>query len=189
MITIKMGTDEKEKTFHIHKGFLCHHSKYFCNALKPHWGEKDGSMTFPEDDPKVFWALHLWLHTRRLSDLPTDSSLNEMYLYKVWIFADLRVVWRYASASEISYLYANTVENASLRKFVIHDIVYAATSIDADWFKTNIKETDYPKEYLADLIAGLIVRSTDTPSQTQGNWSLVDMCEYHDHRDVYENQE
>jgi len=67
MIEVRVGEEDEERIFHVHKELLVQHSDFFAAALGGDWKERvDRSVKLPEDDPEQFDHFCCFLYTGQL---------------------------------------------------------------------------------------------------------------------------
>ena len=96
MITIIVGEENPDNTFHIPKALLCSRSKWFSRALEGA-GFAESALNvvrLPDDLPEAFEAFYYYVYYHRLSwrpleDYDTDGILEEIkWCFNAWIIGD-----------------------------------------------------------------------------------------------------
>lgn len=61
----------------------------------------------------------------------------------------------------------------------------------AEEWQTIVDECDLPAEFFGELVVSLMRHRSSPPrwANSKGEWSKVDMCQYHDHSNIYESEE
>ncbi|PSN66888.1 hypothetical protein BS50DRAFT_634349 [Corynespora cassiicola Philippines] len=165
MVTIIVGKDSEQRTFHVHEGLLKHHSAYFRAALKNEWEEGvTRTIKLPDDEPNIFAIYFSWLMIGKLYlDLDENGliPLSSWTLCKAFVFGDTRGSLefcnacidclcqkisqkRYIHMPKIKWIYSNTLPGSSLRKLMIHVPIANST-----W---DMRRFNLPAEFLLDLI-------------------------------------
>jgi hypothetical protein len=170
-----------------------------------------GVLSLPQDESDIFHAFHKWLYTRKLSDNLEDSELQFIDLFKIYVYGDLRVapglknaamdaiikrhfdIWASPDGLSVKYAYQNTVTTVAIRKWIVDFIVNTLDNSEerAKVWQTIVDECDLPAEFFGELVVSLIRHRSSPPrwANSKGQWSKVDMCEYHDHGNIYESEE
>ncbi|KAL2351619.1 hypothetical protein BJ546DRAFT_851670 [Cryomyces antarcticus] len=190
---VKVSVGEPPKLFHIHKGLLIHYSIYFRSAYNGNWAVSNESIHRLEDeDAEIFQMFYTWLYNgQRLHPPGEDFDFDKLplMLCGVWVFGDKRgVVGLKNTAMEsltstfeqvdnlpepstLCYIYDNTSESSSLRKFFVHLVAINAERQDfsiAAFLKDGKREDSLPVEFGYDLAIAL----AEVAAVEQPEWFL-----------------
>ncbi|KAF2642245.1 hypothetical protein P280DRAFT_260688 [Massarina eburnea CBS 473.64] len=76
IVTVKVGPDQHQQDFQIHKALLTHHSEYFRAALQGEWKEAEDRVVVLDDvEPDVFGIFATWLYTGKVPDINREREL------------------------------------------------------------------------------------------------------------------
>lgn len=166
-------------------------------------------LSLENKDLEAFQASISWLYTRRLSDAAEDSALTQMMLCRIWVLGDSRAIpglknaamdafarkllgnWVSPGRRVINFIYDNSVEDAAFRRFlvdfVVHTSGFTQTRILEERWKKTCK-AGLHAEFVADMMVSLLAHGRlAVPWKKEEPGALrIDICEYHDHADVYE---
>ncbi|TVY44557.1 hypothetical protein LOCC1_G003359 [Lachnellula occidentalis] len=164
MVTINVThAGEKGPTkFVVHREFICHYSPYFDAAFNGDFIEGQ-TQTLDLNDfwPTIFELFIDWIYTQNLCDL-RGKALAVRWMVPLWLAAEMFLVpelqnqtlelmntelcrlRKNPATDVIQYLYDNSTEECSLRRFIV------ATCHAS--FGVLEKDTEYPTEFLIDLI-------------------------------------
>lgn len=180
VVQVKVGP---EKTFVNHKGILCRSAAYFKAALEGEFKEsKDEVLELPEDDPVVFSHFELWLYTGNI--LESHESVEDIgwdILTKIYLFGDARGIPELQNeaidlyidknhaiheiaTNQLNFIYENTLENSPLRKLLVDIMTFRTNLSHPQWFREQVK-SDYPKQFLLDLVKSLYEKGAGTKSK------------------------
>lgn len=67
MVKLKVGVDNKQQCFSVHKGILCKRVPYFDRMFGASWKEgREGIASFPEDSIEAFDLLLEWIYSAQV---------------------------------------------------------------------------------------------------------------------------
>lgn len=173
-----------KQRFSVHKGLICHRSKFFNAAFNSSFSEAlNGIVELTEEEPEIFDIAHSWLYTNELtwSEGGKDVPCSCMQLTDLFVLADkldmpllcnkaidtLKSKFLKAACTPrvtlIDIAYTKTPENSPLRKFFVAMKTFNAK----DWASavTNNREEylKYP-EFLFDVSLALQKKITMSAS-------------------------
>lgn len=133
-----MVVGPEKQDFGIHKGLLCHYSKYFQAAFNSTFEEGvNGVVELPEEKPATFDIVYAWLYSQKLTQVyhGQDVTCNLTQISQVFVFADKydmpalcnaaldEIIRLYEDTNKVSpdlaYIYDSTPRDSQLRKVVL----------------------------------------------------------------------
>ncbi|KAE9962469.1 hypothetical protein BLS_000292 [Venturia inaequalis] len=205
MFIVKVGRGPAVKEFHVHKGLLCHYSKYFRGALKGGFQEREGIVALDQGSRGVFQIFVTWIYTKKLLTRGKTFNLRDggdaLLLCKIYVFADSRGVPMLKNAvtdllitsicehnvvpqTEVKYVYANTPEKDRFRALFV-DIFSRLNSLSSTVFFGDVARDMYPPEFLFDLCKATVGKeNAKKPDMSLSDWEKCNKCDYHDHTDI-----
>ncbi|KAK4953967.1 hypothetical protein LTR10_008571 [Elasticomyces elasticus] len=195
-VTFRVIIGAKQESFDLDRGTACFYSGYFEAALKKDSFKegKDGIVKLEEEDVTIFRHFVKWLYSGQLPITPVKGD-NFDVLCDLWLLGDRRNVpllqnqaldairdetVRTCSVPNrcIPKIYANTMEKAGLRCFVMH--IVALTMIP-----TNIagnRKAGWPEEAVWDVFGAVVhAQHSKLPALNGSGLAKIDMCVYHTH--------
>lgn len=202
---VKVGDDQPEQEFPVHKALLVRHSEYFAAALGKGWKEGKGRyVTLDCGVTEQFKAFCNFLYTGKIytmldenmaGELSSGQSCEWKALCDLWIFGEERLstsfkdavvdamIAKVISNEGVPNCYAPTIyqysaETSSVRRLLVHIGVW-------DISAGNLASTERPShpaavEYLYDLAVALD-QLKDTGRKGRGPYATSDTCAYHEH--------
>lgn len=198
IIQIKVGTGNTE-TFEVYKGVLKFYSGYFraaiANIEAGRFAEaEDGVITLAEEEPRLFAVFKGWLFGRKLHDSLGAMPVVPTTLCELWCFGDRRQIpllqneaitalhrWivetNMCPTAQLEYIYTNTCEDSSLRRFVIFS---SAARVSSAVNMKKLEDRRCSRESLLDLVACLYSRPKYLSKE---EYSEMELCEWHIHNE------
>lgn len=189
-----------KQRFSVHKGLICHKSKFFSAAFNSSFSEAvNGIVELVEEEPEIFDIAHAWLYTneltwseggkdvpclvRQLSDLFVLADKLDMPLLCNKAIDGLKSKFLETeympSVTLINTAYTKTPESSPLRKLY----VAVMTFDDRQWLVRATKHREgflkYP-EFLIDIAGALQKQITRRPTSLANAPFLKD-CSFHQH--------
>lgn len=180
--------------FHIHKGLLCHHSKYFRAAFGGLFSEAaTGVVHLPDNTPETFDNVRAWLYSNQLTTNRDgeDRSCNNGELVDVFIFGDKYDMPKLCNKANDqllhnfmdkpskslppSRIYANTPPGSPLRKLIVTTYVRNPGSL-RKFYEQNSSIFLACPEFLLDLAEGY-----EEMRQVPSEKVIMDRCLFHRH--------
>ena len=140
MVTVNVSKGTYQKSFLIHKEFLCHYSPYFDAAFNGNFQE-GANLTLDLEDtsPNTFDIFLDWLYTQKVpSDLEKGENGPDVLrqLVDLWLLADrllipklqnealvaleqTRIALHVRPKYSFNHVYENTVEGSPLRRYMV----------------------------------------------------------------------
>lgn len=206
IVTVIVGENEAQRTFHVYEGPLKQYSSYFRTALNGCWLESNERVVkLPQDEPEVFQVFFNYIMSGKLyARLTTDKQipLHEALTLKVFIFGDTRGVPEVCNAAvdllfqiliqkgifpgdSLRYVYDNTPGHSLLRRFLVEVLLSVA---DLSAMETSGGQALLPAECMFALLKYLQAQkcSPGLPTHTTyGDYMYAkshELCaKYHDH--------
>jgi hypothetical protein len=207
MVTITVGKDSSQKTFHMYRGLLCFHSEYFKKLFEGGFREaQSDTHTMPETDVNIFELFYAWVCTGTIDkfDRACDSGVGYDTISQLYAFADYLMAeelknlsvelfffftleTRYSCFLSTQDLYDRTAENCSLRRLHV-DVLLARFKFPD--FREHGK--DLPIDFIVDLFeagrAKGAVYGKSNSSMSRLLWATdmkTEFCKvYHEHTDI-----
>ena len=173
-----------KQRFGVHKGIICHKSKFFNAAFNSSFSEAvNGIVELVEEEPEIFDIAHSWLYTNELtrSEGGEDVPCLKIQLADLFVLADkldmpllcnkaidvLKSTFLETNVVPgvplIEIAYTKTPKNSPLRKLFVATITFSPRS----WanLATKRRETylEYP-EFLFDVSVALQKQITQRPA-------------------------
>lgn len=160
-----------EKSYSLHKGLLCKYSDYFRAALTGSFAEAaTQTVRLDEEDPAIFDLFVTWLYTQRI--IPEDMTSKDVdwkILAEQYVFADRRSSPSFKNAiidalatkaldkeqflpqyGTIKWIWDNTADKASLRRFMVDYFAHVADLDEA--FRTQRDRKRPPLDFVCDVL-------------------------------------
>lgn len=202
IIVVKAGPADKE--YPLHKGLLCHHSGFFRAMFAGDFQE--GMMrlaTMKDTDQDIFDMFQLWLYTRKLFNVEVASDKNVFpLLCRAWVFGDkiispcfknavaeaildnLISAWSF-SASQLPFVYENTVDGSPLRSLIVEFIALTVPSLNTLAQRMMKIQGVHllPQKFFLDLLEARGENKVYKIFNKDEFAKSIDRCRYHDHVD------
>lgn len=165
-VIIKVG--KEAESFTVHKSLLCDTAAYFRAALEGGFLESQTQiLELPEDDPSAVEHFLLWLYNGDIFDEDENpESISWELLVKIYLFGQARGIPRLQNdaidkfidkerrlavleTKPLRMVYDHTAAGSPMRRLYVDLAAYGGLFEDGLWFDDK---SEYPKEYLIDLI-------------------------------------
>ncbi|KOS18473.1 hypothetical protein ESCO_000116 [Escovopsis weberi] len=194
--------DDATTTFSVHESLIRGASRFFDKALRGEWLEARTRAVPCATDAATFEVFLHWLYRRALPvriDSPGhEGNAEYLALARAWVLGDMvqadgfrdaaadAMIRKAASKAAdgatwfpvggvIRYVYDNTAQGAQVRRLLVDLYTHHG---HGNWISEWAKGEDLPKEFLMDLVVGLLDKRT---SPNRGFVSGLAGCEYHEH--------
>jgi hypothetical protein len=167
MVTITVGKDTSQKTFHMYRGLLCFHSEYFKILFEGGFREaQSDTHTMPETDVDIFELFYAWICTGTISkpDGTCEGGIDHATITRLYAFADYHMMEELKNRSAELYfihtveasqtgflgtadLYNRTAAGCSLRRLHVNILLEKDTF---SYFRLYVK--DLPTDFIADIV-------------------------------------
>ena len=198
---VYVDVGRSKQRFSVHKGLVCHRSKFFDAAFNGSFSEAStGIVTLTEEDPEIFDIVHTWLYTNQLTQSKDGQDVECSFeqCRDVFVLADRLVMpllcnmaidWLkdfylhedvLPSAAVIIGTYAITPENSVIRKLLVALITFAPTN----WRHFSlVRRKEYVKcpDFLLDVSIALEKQITHRPAKVKDAPFFKEPCSFHHH--------
>ncbi|KAK4695162.1 hypothetical protein P7C71_g2538, partial [Lecanoromycetidae sp. Uapishka_2] len=188
-----------KQDFGIHKGLLCHHSRFFVKAFNGSFSEASKRIVeLPEDNVGIFSIVYTWLYSGQLLQAKDgeDVACSSDQIVDLFVFGDKYdmstlcntvVDWiidrfekenRIPNSSTIAPAYEKTLPGSNLRKAVLITWTYYPERM-AKLLENRGEILMKCPEFLLDF-SKAVVEGYDKPRPSSVR-EIPDKCQYHRH--------
>ena len=199
-VHIIIGAEKRD--FTIHKGLICHYSKFFDAAFEGKFSEgSSGIVELRQESVTTFEIVYIWLYSRNLNNSgeERDEDCTHRQLAEVFVFGDRydmaalcnatldEIIRLYEMkgnvlAEPLQYIYENTLPSSPLRGLVMATYTTQPKILTGLFRAHREYFLDCP-EFLLEFSREMIKSHTNRPEIGGSYRHIANPCQYHRHAD------
>ncbi|KAL8785554.1 MAG: hypothetical protein Q9213_003302 [Squamulea squamosa] len=184
IVTVKVGQEDAQRTFHTHRELLCFYSPFFRTMMNGDWEEsKTNTINLPADEPEVYEVFDNWLYGVDLG-LESTQTKDVSLIMSLWIFGDKMQVPGFQNAAiealrsatmepprnfrlkDIRTAFENSGKGSALRKLIVDLYVWEGPLTG---LMPRLQHDGYPQAFITQLFEGYVDAFPRPSTQTVKN--------------------